>query len=216
MSDAYLVLYNAVMTVLSVLCAASVAFNLAFGRGLGSVWEASAKLFCVAQGLAFLETAHATIGLSRSSPFAALAQWVGKANVLVAILCFVPELQNTAVTATLLLVWSSSEAVRYYFYLLNIVLAGKVPDLLVWLRYNMFIPLYPLGMLAELRIMHLSVPYLKDRGTHGKFELGSFSLEYHAFIKYVTMVYPLLWLPLYLVMWKARAKKLRGKGKKEA
>ena len=72
-------------------------------------------------------------------------------------------------------------------------------------------------VVAELRIMHLSVPYLKDRGTHGKFELGSFSLEYHAFIKYVTMVYPLLWLPLYLVMWKARAKKFRrGKGKKEA
>ena len=171
----------------------------------------SLSSFCVNQLLAFLETVHAALGLSRSSPGTSFAQWFGKSNVLLGILYFIPELQNTAVTATLLLVWSTGEIFRYYYYLLNIVFMGQVPKQLTLIRYNMFIPLYPLGMLCELYLMYTSQPYLEERKLHS-LELPNtlnFAFNYSSFIKYLIKVYPLVWLPMYLHMFKQRSSKMK-------
>ena len=94
--------------------------------------------------------------------------------------------------------------------MLNIVLEGQVPAKLTWLRYNLFIPLYPVGMLAELRIMYLSLPYLEKTKLHTLEMPNSynFAFDYYTFIKYLAMVYPFVWFPMYLHMFKQRSKKM--------
>jgi len=196
--EAYLVVYNAGMTILSLLSAASVVFTL-LNRGLGKVWEGAGDIFLLSQGLSLLEVANAALGVSRSSPGTAFAQWVGKANVLVGILFLIPELRNTAATAVLFLAWGVSETVRFYYYLLTIVMGKGVPEQLTYVRYTLFIPLYPIGMLAELRLMWLAL---------GTDALASLGAGYHCFTWGLARVYPLLWLPLYLHMFKQRRKKL--------
>ena len=151
--------------------------------------------------MAFLETAHAVLGISRSGAAASFAQWIGKSNVLLGILYWIPEVQNEPITAVLLFAWSSGEVVRYYFYLMSIVLHGQVPERLTWLRYNLFIPLYPIGMLAELGIMYQALPFLAERKLH--FD------QYYLFINYLVRVYPLVWFPMYLHMFKQRRSKMK-------
>ena len=203
----YLVVYNAGMTIASVLCTASVVFTL-LNRGLSKVWVGAGQMFVVTQWLALLETVHAAAGVSKSSAGTAFAQWFGKSNVLLAILCFVPELQNSWATAMLMFVWSSSEVVRYYYYLLTIVMGTTIPERLTWLRYTIFIPMYPIGMLCELLIMVLARPHIKGLHRVSLPNALNFGFDYQAFISALVWVYPLVWLPMYLHMFKLRAKKL--------
>ncbi|QDZ21317.1 protein-tyrosine phosphatase-like protein [Chloropicon primus] len=209
--DAFLVIYNAVMTVASVLSTASVVYTL-LNRGLGSLWAGAGHVQVVTHCMALLETVNALLGISRSGALTSFAQWFGKSNVLLCILYFIPELQNNPATALLFFVWSSSEIVRYYYYLLGIVMGKMVPDQLTWLRYNLFVPMYPLGMLCELRLMQLALPYLKERGLH-TFKLPeplNVDFEYSTFISYLVLVYPLVWLPMYIHMFQQRAKKMKA------
>ncbi|KAL1655773.1 hypothetical protein SLS61_001797 [Didymella pomorum] len=55
---------------------------------------------------------------------------------------------------TLVLAWSVADSIRYLYLALN--LHGKAPQALVWLRYTMFYPLYPIGIGAEWWLMYRS------------------------------------------------------------
>jgi very-long-chain (3R)-3-hydroxyacyl-CoA dehydratase len=55
----------------------------------------------------------------------------------------------------LLLAWSVADAVRYAYLALN--LHGKAPGWLVWLRYSMFLVLYPVGIGAEWWLMYRAI-----------------------------------------------------------
>src|SRR6187402_1985849 len=47
----------------------------------------------------------------------------------------------------MLLAWSITEVIRYSYFALS--LSGYTPKPLVWLRYNTFFVLYPIGILSE-------------------------------------------------------------------
>lgn len=58
-------------------------------------------------------------------------------------------------------------------------------------RYTLFIPLYPIGMLAEMQIMLSSLPYLKNQKLHSISlpNTFNFGFDYHLFIQvYGTML----------------------------
>lgn len=52
-------------------------------------------------------------------------------------------------------------------------------------RYTLFIPLYPVGMLAEMALMIQALPYLKAQRLNsiGLPNAVNFSFDYHLFIK---------------------------------
>ena len=56
---------------------------------------------------------------------------------------------------------------------------------LVWCRYTLFIPLYPVGMLAEVVLMAKSLPYLKSRKLNSIAlpNALNFGFDYHLFIQ---------------------------------
>lgn len=51
----------------------------------------------------------------------------------------------------MLLAWSTTEIIRYTYFMLNLV--GSVPGLLTWLRYNTFYVLYPVGITSEMLLI---------------------------------------------------------------
>lgn len=61
---------------------------------------------------------------------------------------------STAYT-TMLLAWSTTEVIRYSYFAVNLK-DGKVPAWLLWLRYNTFFVLYPLGIGSECWLIFLS------------------------------------------------------------
>ena len=56
---------------------------------------------------------------------------------------------------TMLLAWSITEVIRYSYFAVNLAY-GKVPDWMLWLRYNTFFVLYPLGISSECWLVYLA------------------------------------------------------------
>lgn len=54
--------------------------------------------------------------------------------------------------SSMLIAWSVTEVIRYSYFVLNLQSRG-VPGWLVWLRYNTFYVLYPLGIASECALV---------------------------------------------------------------
>ena len=57
--------------------------------------------------------------------------------------------------STMLIAWSTTEVIRYSYFAVNLT-NGKVPAFLIWLRYNTFFVLYPLGICSECWLVWLA------------------------------------------------------------
>merc|ERR1711959_723155 len=68
--------------------------------------------------------------------------------LLVEAIAYVPEAQSNVFIYGLLLCWGVTEMVRYSFYALKLL--GREVPLLTWLRYTLFLVLYPAGVTSEL------------------------------------------------------------------
>lgn len=66
-----------------------------------------------------------------------------------------PQLAASPAYSSMLLAWSVTEVIRYTYFGLNTA-GSPPPDLLVWLRYNTFYVLYPMGILSEVWLICLA------------------------------------------------------------
>jgi hypothetical protein len=82
---------------------------------------------------------------------------------------------------TLLLAWSVTETIRYPYYALKE--SAEAPELLTWLRYTTFIVLYPLGVMSELAMVWLALPWLRSSGMWSwpMPNWANLDFHYHAF-----------------------------------
>ncbi|KPJ15824.1 3-hydroxyacyl-CoA dehydratase [Papilio machaon] len=71
-----------------------------------------------------------------------------------------PRMQTKPVVFYLFLIWGLIEVVRYPFYITQIY--KKEIYILTWLRYTLWIPLYPLGILCESIVILRNIPYFEE------------------------------------------------------
>jgi len=130
-----------------------------------------------------MEILHAALGIVKGSPAAAALQWFGRSNILFGIVRCVPGVQPTLAVGAMLLAWALSEVVRYPWYAATT--AGVCPFWLTWLRYSMFIPLYPVGVLGEMHAAYSALHAIAERGLHsvGMPNAWNFAFDYGTFIK---------------------------------
>ncbi|RLW03825.1 hypothetical protein DV515_00006493 [Chloebia gouldiae] len=121
--------------------------------------------FC--QTLALMEIMNSLIGLVRSPLIPSVVQAFGRNLVLFVILGSLEEMQSKPVVFFIFYFWSISELFRYPYYMLSCIGIEWKP--LTWLRYTVWIPLYPLGGLAEAVCIVQSIPIFSETG---KFSLG--------------------------------------------
>lgn len=110
--------------------------------------------FC--QILAAIEVLNAAFGVVRTGVIPVLIQVVGRNFVLFIIFGSLEEMHNQPVVFFVFYVWSAIEIVRYPFYMLGCFNAEW--KTLTWLRYTIWIPLYPLGVIAEAVAVIQSIP----------------------------------------------------------
>uniref|UniRef100_A0A3Q2QAE5 Very-long-chain (3R)-3-hydroxyacyl-CoA dehydratase n=1 Tax=Fundulus heteroclitus TaxID=8078 RepID=A0A3Q2QAE5_FUNHE len=110
--------------------------------------------FC--QILASVEVLNAAFGVVRSSVTPALIQVVGRNFVLFVIFGSLEEMHHRPVVFFVFYLWSGIEIFRYPFYMLGCF--NTEWKTLTWLRYTVWIPLYPLGVLAEAVAVIQSIP----------------------------------------------------------
>lgn len=105
------------------------------------------------------QVVHAAIGLVKSNPILTTFQVLSRVAVVSLVLLATPE--NYAASSLglplALLAWSITEIIRYLYYLTNLI--EFVPYLLTWLRYTLFIVLYPIGVTGELLCTYSAAQY---------------------------------------------------------
>ncbi|KAJ0424078.1 tyrosine phosphatase-like protein [Aspergillus carlsbadensis] len=106
------------------------------------------------QTLAVLEVLHAATGLTRSPIFTTFTQIFARSVQVWAINYGFPEAtESSAAYPTMLFAWSTADVVRYLYF--SVLLAGdQVPRALKWLRYSLFLVLYPIGIGSEWWLMY--------------------------------------------------------------
>lgn len=114
--------------------------------------------FC--QILAAIEVLNAAFGVVRTGVVPTFIQVVGRNFILFIIFGCLEEMQNKPVVFFVFYLWSAIEIFRYPFYMLGCV--DTEWKTLTWLRYTIWIPLYPLGVLAEAVAVVQSIPIFDE------------------------------------------------------
>ncbi|KAM3870696.1 very-long-chain (3R)-3-hydroxyacyl-CoA dehydratase [Diretmus argenteus] len=114
--------------------------------------------FC--QILAAVEVLNAAFGVVRTGVVPTLIQVVGRNFILFIIFGSLEEMHNKPVVFFVFYLWSAIEIFRYPFYMLGCF--DTEWKALTWLRYTIWMPLYPLGVLAEAVAVIQSIPIFDE------------------------------------------------------
>lgn len=112
------------------------------------------------QLLQYLEVMHPLFGYTRGGVLVPFLQVSGRAFVLFVMIEAEPRMQTKPVVFYLFVMWSTIEVVRYPFYIAQ--LYKKEIYILTWLRYTMWIPLYPIGIICEAIVILRNIPYFEE------------------------------------------------------
>ncbi|XP_056137602.1 very-long-chain (3R)-3-hydroxyacyl-CoA dehydratase [Lampris incognitus] len=114
--------------------------------------------FC--QILAAIEVLNAAFGVVKTGVFPTLVQVLGRNFILFIIFGSLEEMHNKPVVFFVFYLWSAIEIFRYPFYMLCCFETEW--KALTWLRYTLWIPLYPLGGVAEAVAVLQSIPIFDE------------------------------------------------------
>ncbi|EFO26575.2 hypothetical protein LOAG_01917 [Loa loa] len=159
------------------------------------------------QTAAVLEIVHAAACFVRS-PVGTTSMQVFSRVSLVFILYKVISAQRSTGVLFMLVAWSVTEVVRYSYY--GLALINAVSNFHTWLRYSLFIVLYPLGVIGELLIVLAALPEVSAK-KHLTVELPNIFNIGFSFWWYL-IIYIILYIPgfpqMYMYMFKQRKKVL--------
>ncbi|CAH4022958.1 very-long-chain (3R)-3-hydroxyacyl-CoA dehydratase isoform X1 [Pieris brassicae] len=160
----YLILYNLFQFIgfTYVLCVMIVRFVKLDYASMVDTYEHVGGAMKFLQLMMFLEVMHPLFRYTKGSPLVAFLQVGGRAFVLFAMIDSEPRMQTKPVVFCLFGIWTLIEVVRYPFYIAQ--LYRKEIYLLTWLRYTLWIPLYPLGILCEAIVILRNIPYFEESG----------------------------------------------------
>ncbi|XP_040018732.2 very-long-chain (3R)-3-hydroxyacyl-CoA dehydratase [Gasterosteus aculeatus] len=128
-----------------------------FGRdSVSDTFHTISDVMFFCQILAAVEVLNAAFGFVRTGVTPTLIQVVGRNFILFIIFGAVEEMQHQPVVFFVFYLWSAIEIFRYPFYMLGCF--NTEWKTLTWLRYTIWIPLYPLGVLAEAVAVIQSIP----------------------------------------------------------
>jgi len=123
-------------------------------------YETLGNIFKFLHLFMFLEVLNPLFGYTKGSVMEATIQVVGR-NIW--ILCLIDgeeRMQSKPVVFYLFATYSAIEVIRYPYYLLRVY--DKEVGLLTWLRYTIWIPLYPMGFICEGVIALRDIPFFEE------------------------------------------------------
>ncbi|KAG9128812.1 hypothetical protein Leryth_009555 [Lithospermum erythrorhizon] len=204
----YLLSYNALQAFGWAVALYRILSNFISSNSLSGAYHSAGELICLLQTVAFLEVLHGAIGIVPSGVLIPLMQWGGRTHFLLAIVRRINEVHELPSVFITFVAWSLSDVIRYLHYASNCI--GSPPHWITYLRYTAFVILYPIGVgPGEMWLMYQALPIIKKKELY-----AGLPFSYYNFIVVLLLCYPLLWLKLYLHLFKQRRSKL-GKPKKK-
>ncbi|KAH6989604.1 tyrosine phosphatase-like protein [Ilyonectria sp. MPI-CAGE-AT-0026] len=149
----YLALYNVLSATLRIVVLLRT-IQLWSSGGNAAVWDELHVFARWTETCTVIEIIHAAIGLVRASPATTALQVAGRNTIVWAITRNYPDVAAREwAYANMLVTWNAADVVRYTYFAVEKG-TGSVPSSLLWLRYNMFIILYPIGILSEAWLVY--------------------------------------------------------------
>lgn len=162
----------------------------------------------------FLEILHPILGFTKGSPFEPILQVCGRGIVFFCLIEAEERMHTKPIVFYLFVVWSIIEIIRYPYYLLRVYDIELA--VLTWLRYTMWVPLYPLGFVCEGIVVLRSIPYTDETG---KFTVSlpnslNFAFHFPSFLRLFLLLcfFPMMY-KMMTHMYIQRKKKLSAKPK---
>ncbi|KAA8497619.1 Very-long-chain (3R)-3-hydroxyacyl-CoA dehydratase PASTICCINO 2 [Porphyridium purpureum] len=209
---AYLLIYNVAQLVLyTVVLCVSIGSAVAF-RSASRVFEHASPFLSAAQYLAYLEIGHALLGFAGSSVKAACIQVLGRNLVYFGVLMCVPEAYSSPFVLLLFVSWALADLVRFPVYVLKL-LQVECPSWLNWLRYSAFLLLYPSGISAEIGVVVVSLPYIKQSRVNFVSLGGTLIFNFYIFCLCGLASYAYFGPTMYMYMLKQRKRNLSLSGR---
>jgi len=214
---AYLLLYNVAMAAgwTSIGWAAC---RETLNKGdLKYVFRATERSLFIFQTAALMEVIHPILGLVKTSVILTLFQVSSRIFLIWGVLSPVPKTQNSYGFIMLLFAWTITEIIRYSYYAFKQVspktdIGGDGRDLspyfLTYLRYTLFIVLYPLGVTGEIMSIIRALPIVKDSDLYswGLPNSWNISFNYYYILLTILPLYIVIFPQLYSHMFRQRSK----------
>ncbi|CAN6673660.1 very-long-chain (3R)-3-hydroxyacyl-CoA dehydratase Phs1p [Trichomonascus vanleenenianus] len=154
------------------------------------------------QTAALLEAVHSALGLVKSPIVTTVMQIASRLLLVWGVVDRFPEVAQSPIYSTMVFAWSVTEVIRYSYYALNLA-RGSVPKAIVWLRYNAFFVLYPLGAGSEVLLAYFALD-----------DAQAFDPRYALFLKAVLLIYIPGFYVMYTHMIKQRRRVMKNLGKR--
>uniref|UniRef100_A0A914CQG3 Very-long-chain (3R)-3-hydroxyacyl-CoA dehydratase n=1 Tax=Acrobeloides nanus TaxID=290746 RepID=A0A914CQG3_9BILA len=177
-------------------------------------WEEQHLSFFVCTGLQYMDVLHGMTGMTKSGYKTGLIQVTGRLTALF-IIHKNPEIHAVASTFCLMFVYFMIEIFRYPYYSLSSLQIESKP--ITWLRYNMWIPLYPTGLFLESVTMFRSIPYYyhSEKLGFAMPNIINMSFNFGVFLAlFLVTAFPYISYLLLSHMHRQRAKKINDAEKK--
>ena len=216
----YLLAYNGISFVLwSIVTLRALVLipALASHNKLYGLHEALFTSLRATQTLALLEIVHAVTGIVRASPITTAMQVASRIMVVWGVVTPFPEIIVETSTfgrpiagtyggpiglAGCHVAWGITEMIRYGFFVWKEGVSDEIPGWLLWLRYNTFFILYPIGISSECILMYMALE-----------PAASMENGYNLLLKAVLTIYVPGSYILYTHMMSQRRKVMKGKAK---
>ncbi|XP_047532428.1 very-long-chain (3R)-3-hydroxyacyl-CoA dehydratase [Vanessa atalanta] len=158
----YLVIYNLCQLIgfVYILCVMAIRYIKLDYDSVADTYQHVGSAMKFLQLMMFLEVMHPLFGYTKGGVLVPFLQVSGRAFVLFAMIDAEPRMQTKPVVFYLFLMWSIIEVIRYPYYIMQ--LYKKEIYILTWLRYTMWIPLYPLGIVCEATVILRNIPYFEE------------------------------------------------------
>lgn len=159
LQNSYLTAYNSISSFLWTAVLTRVVLTLA-EQPASIVYHSTNTLLTWTQTLALLEPLHSLVGVVRAPLLTTVMQVASRFLLVWGIMYPYPQLatdekfRGSWAYCSMVIAWSVTEVVRYAFFAMS--LQGGVPQILKWMRYNLFFVLYPLGISSECWLVYLA------------------------------------------------------------
>eukprot|EP01095_Lingulamoeba_sp_RSL-Kostka_P001130 TRINITY_DN115_c1_g1_i1.p1 TRINITY_DN115_c1_g1~~TRINITY_DN115_c1_g1_i1.p1 ORF type:complete len:240 (+),score=57.79 TRINITY_DN115_c1_g1_i1:77-796(+) len=169
LSDYYLMLYNTAQCAGWAFILYHTNLNLLDENNtVADLWNKVSLVLLIFQNAAVLEVVHSLVGFVPSHWFTTLLQIVSRIFIA-SFICYCYEPPREHLIFTIMMeAWSITEVVRYGYYFLSLVTKATgvnlLPYPLKYLRYSMFLVLYPLGVFCEMSCIVISMIFIKKNG----------------------------------------------------
>uniref|UniRef100_A0A9L0SRL7 Very-long-chain (3R)-3-hydroxyacyl-CoA dehydratase n=1 Tax=Equus caballus TaxID=9796 RepID=A0A9L0SRL7_HORSE len=116
------------------------------------------------QSVSLLELLHICVGIESNHLLPRFLQLTERIIILFVVITSQEEVQGKYVVCVLFFFWNLLDMVRYTYSMLSVI--GISYAILTWLSQTLWMPVYPLCVLAEAFAVYQSLPYFESFGTY--------------------------------------------------